>query len=187
MRKINCFEEVDTKYKAILRIAGHIVYMTCDEVSKELLKQKKNSGNFNMDGDYEDTNRNKLMEWIIETISKDTPNEAVKVELLSSIQQSQRSNKETVLEFVGRYKGAVNSYVNQTAEIAEFSSCQFAIIMLCNVWLSSNTSNTVPFQIVKNGKQVFRNTYEHWDIIIRKEGRVNWKGYDRRGATSGLI
>lgn len=170
IRMINGCAEVDTKHKAILRSAGHLVYMACDGLSKELLKQKENSGKLNMDGETEDKNRSKLMESIIETIAKDTPNEAVmrEVELLSNIQLCQRNNTETVPEFVGRYKGAVARYVNQTAELTEFANRQFAIIMLRNAKLASNTMNTVTFQITTKASSV-ENTHKEIEISLSEE------------------
>lgn len=62
--------------------------MAWDDLSKELLKQNEKSGSLNMDSDADDITRTKLMEPIINTIAKDSPNEAVirEVELLSDIQ-----------------------------------------------------------------------------------------------------
>lgn len=152
IRMINGCAEVDTKHKAILPSAGHIVYMACSDLSKELLKQREKSGLLNMDGDADDTTRTNLMESIVDTIAKDTPNEAVirEVGSLPDIQMCQRNGNETVPTFVGRHKGAIARYVNQTAELTEFTDRQFAIIMMRNAKLTSHTMNALTFQLTTN-------------------------------------
>lgn len=155
IRMINGCAEVDTKHKALLKSSGHIIYMACDEMAKELLKQKQKGGMLNMDGEKDDENRSKMVEVIIDTIARDTPNEAVvrEVDLLSNIQQCQRSGTETVPDFVCRYRSAIAKYVNQTAELNGFADRQFAIIMLRKAKISSNTMNTVVFQLTTNAGQ----------------------------------
>lgn len=126
--------------------------MACDELSKELLKLNEKSGSLNMVGDADDATRTKLMESIIDTIAKDSPNEAAvrEVELILDIQMCQRTDTETVPTFVNRYKGAVARYINQTAEFNVFADRQFAIIMMRNASLTSHTMNPIAFQLTSN-------------------------------------
>lgn len=95
---------METKHKVILRIAGHTLYMSCDVLEKENLEMKENSSILNMEGHAEDDNRIKMIESILETIARDTPNEALmrKVELISYTQLCQRSSIEMVPDFVSR-------------------------------------------------------------------------------------
>lgn len=111
-------------------------------MSKELLKQQEKSVVLYMGGEGDDKTREKLIENIVDTISQDTPNKAVilEVELLSAIQICQRSGVETVPVYVNRYNRTVARYVNQTAELSEFAERQFSIIMLRNARLSLNTT-----------------------------------------------
>lgn len=144
--------EVDNKHKAILRGAGHVVYMACDELAQELLKQMEKAGKLNMDGAESDATRSKLIESIIDTIAKDTPNESVmrEVDFLSAIQSCIRNEGESVPKFVNRFKGTVARYVNQTAELNAFANRQFAILILRNAKLSPGTMNSVTFQLTTN-------------------------------------
>lgn len=141
--------------------------MECDELSKELLSQNESSGALDMEGKAEDETRVKLVDAIIDTIAKDTLNEAVvrEVEFLSNIQLFQRGNTETVPTFVNRYKNAIARYVNQTSQLSEFENRQFAIIMLRNTNLSSNTMNTVTFQLTTNANKSVE-THPNFDISL---------------------
>lgn len=49
IRIIKGCAEVDTKHKAVLKSSGNIFYMECDEMEKELLKQKERAGLLIMD------------------------------------------------------------------------------------------------------------------------------------------
>lgn len=152
IRMISGCAEVNNKYKAFLRSAGHMIYMACDDMTKEMLKQSEKSDMLDLDGDASDSIGKALIETIIGIIAKDTPNEAVirEVQFLSDIQTCERGNSIPVPTFVNRYKGSIARYVNQTAEFNEFANRQFAIIMMRNAKLSSHTINAITFQLTTN-------------------------------------
>lgn len=52
-----------------------------------------------------------------------------------------------VPSLVNRFKGNVAKYVNQTSELNDSTNRQFSILSLRNARLSSNTMNTVRFQL----------------------------------------
>ena len=62
----------------------------------------------------------------------------------------QRTKVETVQTSVNRHKGAVERYVNQTAELSYLADRQFAIIMIRNARLTSHTMNAITFQLTTN-------------------------------------
>lgn len=72
------------------------------------------------------------------------------VDFLSNINACQRADGETVEGYFNMFNGNVARYVNQTAELNSFAIRQFAILMLRNEKLLSNTMNTVTFQLATN-------------------------------------
>lgn len=115
---INGWAEVDSKHNVILRSSGNLIFMSYDDLAKELLMQKEKAGvlNMDMDGGPNDKTRTSLIEAIIDSVAKDTPNEAVTREfnILSDTKLFQKGGTETVHEFMNRYKSAVEKDVNET-------------------------------------------------------------------------
>lgn len=172
VRMINNCAIVDTKHRAILASIGHNIYLACDKIARELLKQAEKTGRLNMDGDESDPTRVNLVTAILDIVAKDTPNEAVmrEVDLLSAIQKCQRSNTESAPDYVSRFSGAVAEYVNQTNELNQFANRQFSILMLRNARLTPNTMNAVTFQLgtTANSKEHESKTTE----IILNQGEI---------------
>lgn len=81
------------------------------------------------------------MEATIDIISKDTPTEAFmrEVQQLLNIQNCQRKGYKTVLAYANGFKVTVAKYVIQTEDLNDFENREFAIIILRNASLSSET------------------------------------------------
>ena len=143
------FSEVDTKSKAILKGAGHLIYMACDDCAQQMLRSAEKTGSLTLKGDVNDPTREMLVEDIINVIAKDSPTEIVRMEvdLLTDIHTCVRNRKESPHNFANRFNGKVAMYVNQTTKLTDITSRQFAITLLRNASLNTTTLNALMFQL----------------------------------------
>lgn len=127
-----------------------MTYLSCDDIAQNLLSQAQKSGRINLSGDQEDKDRSKLIESIISIIAKDSPTEKVRqeLELLTGVHTCVRKSDEQPADYVNRFKGAVARYVNHTAGIDESTSRKFAVMLIRNAQLTSDTANAVSVQLV---------------------------------------
>ena len=183
MRMLTQFAKVDSKSKAILEGAGHLIYLSCDTLSQELLNQAEKSGELVLDGQQDDVSRNKMVEKILNTIAKDTPTEKVKreVDLLTEIQSCQRTSDESPSTFAVRFSSAVAAYANQTVELNENTSRQFAVLMLRNANLSPDTLNSLLFQLTTN---ITRRPRQHTARVELTKQELDAMLCDAAGVTS---
>ena len=84
------FSEVENKSKAILKGAGHLIYLACDDFAQQMLRSAEKSGNLSLKGEKDDPTREKLVEKTINIIAKESPTEIVRMEvdLLTDIRVS---------------------------------------------------------------------------------------------------
>ena len=143
------FAEVDTKSKAMLMGAGHLIYRCCDDYAQQMIQSAEKSGNIIPKGTADDLSRELLVESIIDVIAKQSTTELVRMEvdLLSDIQKCIRKQGESPHNCANRFAGTVARYVNQTTKLTELSSRQFAVTMLRNAKLTPDTLNGLIFQL----------------------------------------
>ena len=143
------FAEVDTKSKAMVNGAGPLVYRACDDYAQQIIQSAETSASINLKGSKNDPTREALVEQIINIIAKDSTTELMRmeVELLNNIQTCVRRTGESPHMFANRYTGTVARYVNQTSELTELTSRQFAVTMLRNAKLTPDTLNSLMFQL----------------------------------------
>ena len=149
------FSEVDSKSKAMLKGAGHLIYMACDDYAQQMLRSAEKSGTLSLKGEQNDPEKQLLVESIINVIAKESPTELVRLEvdLLTAIHNCKRNRKESPHSFANRFNGTVARYVNQTTKLTDLTSRQFAITMLRNATLNPVTLNALMFQLTSKADE----------------------------------
>ena len=152
---IRKFGESDNKYKPLLYCIGHIIYMGCDENAQEVLARAEKSGAVNLEGRDDDITQQGIVQEIINIIAKDTPSERVRreVELLSNIQTCVRSELQTPEQFANRFNAAVARFSNQTDTLTSRESKLFAVLLIRNAKLTSDSLNALTLQLTTPTKE----------------------------------
>ena len=78
---LRMFSEVENKSKAMLKGAGHLIYMVCDDFAQQMLRSAEKSGTLSLKGGKDGPTREKLVEKIINIIAKESPTEIVRMEV----------------------------------------------------------------------------------------------------------
>lgn len=92
------------------------------------------------------------------------------VDLLSAIQTCQRHNKVIPRDYVLSFtNGVIEEYVKQTTELNQFSNRKFAILILRNASLTTNTMRTVTFQLRTNAVYTERDDWTDEVNLIQLE------------------
>ena len=143
------FSDVENKSKAMLKGAGHLIYMACDDFAQNMLGSAEKSGTLSLKGEKDDLTMEKLVKKIINIIAKESPTEILRMEvdLLTGIQTCVRNRKECPHSFANRFNGTVAKYVNETTKRKDLTSKQFAITLLRTASLNPVTLNAFMFQL----------------------------------------
>lgn len=173
IQMMNSFAQADSKYRAHVQGAGHLIFMMCDMTSKEILKQAETDGKLTLKGNESDPTRTALVESIVEVLATESPTEAVRheVDILSDIVACVRRKDEAPREFATRFRGVIARYVNATKMLSPPVSRQFAVMMLRNAELSSDTMNAIMFQLSSLGKPTSNTVIE---IKLSAEEMKRW-------------
>ena len=155
MKMIATFAEADNKAKDMLCGAGHIIYMACDSVAQDMLRKAELLGNVCLEGHENDPKRVKLVEEVLSVIAKESPSEKVRheVELLTEIHKCERMSTEDTSEYANRFNGAVARYANHMGGMNHTDNRQFAVMMVRNAMLSSDTLNALTFQLTHSASE----------------------------------
>lgn len=142
--------KTDVKAQGLLESIGDMIYLSCDDISQNLLEKAELDGKLILSGSDTDPDRSKLIEDIISVIAKDSATEKVRQELalLTAIHGCTRNEEEQPSDFVNRFKGAVAMYVNHTGRMDDATNRQFCIMLIRNAQLPADTGNSVTLQLV---------------------------------------
>lgn len=143
------FTAFEKKAKAKLESLGLIVYLSCDDGAKSKLRAAETEGKLKLSGMDNDADRKALIEAIINTIARETPNEKIQreVTLLTDIHKCRRSPKETAEAYACRFESNVAKYVHQKSVRSARDDQQWALLMIQNANLSADTYNALTFQL----------------------------------------
>ena len=179
VRMIRKFGDSDNKYKAVIHGIGHIIYIACDDNSQELLARAEKSGSVNLEGRDGDGTIQRMVEKIINVISKDTPSERVRreAELLSNIQTCVRNESETPEQFANRFNAAVARFSNQTGTPSRKESNHFAVVLIRNAKLTPDSLNALTFQLTTQNKDLAQYEIEVQIPISRLQNIVEAMRY----------
>jgi len=124
IKMMNQFAIVDTRARAIVQGGGYVIYRYCDRTAQELITKAITTGSVKLEGENTDPEREQLVEHIISTIAKDSPTERVRreVDMLTDIQNCQRTSTEQTLTFATRFNSVVAQYINQTTGLTDVTN-----------------------------------------------------------------
>lgn len=101
--------EGDKKAKDMVHVSRYMIFLACDRLERDLIRQAQRDGSVSIKGGVLDVDRSILVSLIIDVIEKDKPTEVVRreVAMLTDIQSCMRYEGETPAKFSNCFSSVV--------------------------------------------------------------------------------
>lgn len=176
---MNSIAEADANYRAHMYDAGHLIFMMCDAMTKEILKQAEKDGKHSFKENEQNTDQTAFVESIISVLASETLAEIVRsmIDFFSDIAACSERKDRAPCEFSTCFRGAIARYVSVSSMISSAVSRQFAVMMLYNANLSSNTMNAICTSFYRSNKTNERDFFI--ELSILQEDVRRWTVTDK--------